>query len=43
MVKSYGFKPMMWSDMFFRMATTKKKDYDTDVVFGKDITKRIPV
>jgi hexosaminidase len=42
MAKGYGFKPMMWSDMFFRMLTTKKKDYDTDVVFNKEVTDRIP-
>ncbi|NLC43158.1 MAG: beta-N-acetylhexosaminidase [Clostridiales bacterium] len=42
LAKTYGFKPMMWSDMFFRMLTTKKVDYDADVVFSKEISDKIP-
>ncbi len=45
MAKSYGFKPMMWSDMFFRLAGKGLKgleDYDTRVVISDEIRSKIP-
>ena len=42
LARDYGFKPMMWSDMFFRMLTKRKIDYDTEVVFTREITDKIP-
>ncbi len=45
MVKSYGFKPMMWSDMFFRMSANGIKDfgdYDTRTVIPNDIKQYVP-
>ena len=43
--KSYGFKPMMWSDMFFRMSAKGMKnfrDYDPRTVLPDDIGKYLP-
>lgn len=38
--KKYGFKPMMWSDMFYTLATGGH--YDTATTFNKDISSKIP-
>ncbi len=45
MAKKYGFKPMMWSDMFFRLAgknLANLEDYDSRVTFSDDIKSKIP-
>ncbi|MBQ9099524.1 MAG: beta-N-acetylhexosaminidase [Clostridia bacterium] len=45
MAQSYGFAPMMWSDMFFRMSAAGMegyKDYDVRTVLKSDIAKDIP-
>lgn len=45
MALSYGFKPMMWSDMFFRMAgegLEGYKDYDIRVEFDDNTIAKIP-
>lgn len=45
MIKSYGLKPMMWSDMFFRMygeGLPGYRDYDPRVVLPDDIATRVP-
>jgi len=38
MVKGYGFTPMMWSDMFFRMSAEPGKSYDG----GYDVRINLP-
>ena len=39
----YGLTPMMWSDMFFRVASESGNDYyHKDTVITKDIADRIP-
>ena len=43
--EKYGFKPMMWSDMFFRMAAggiDKYTDYDLRVELSPDIKQYVP-
>ena len=45
MAHSYGLKPMMWSDMFFRMSAKGMKnfaDYDMRVVLPDDIKESVP-
>ena len=45
MCESYGMKPMMWSDMFFRLAgkgLEKYRDYDLRVEFDENIRKLVP-
>ncbi len=45
MIKGYGLKPMMWSDMFFRMygeSLDGYKDYDVRVEFPADIKDKVP-
>ncbi len=45
MAKSYGFKPMMWSDMFFRLAgkgLSGYHDYDIRVQLPDDICSLVP-
>ena len=45
MAKGYGFKPMMWSDMFFRMSAkgiTNFEDFDPRTVLPYDIGKYLP-
>ena len=44
-VETYGLKPMMWSDMFFRMAGKDIpgfKDYDERVEFTDKTLKKVP-
>ena len=41
-VKKYGLKPMMWSDMFFKLASKTGKYRDTECVIPKDILEKIP-
>lgn len=38
LVKKYGFKPMMWSDMFFKMGF---HDYDTNIKLPKQIIDKV--
>jgi len=43
--RKYGFEPMMWSDMFFRLAGRKLEnytDYDVRVEITPEITKYVP-
>ncbi len=47
MAQSYGFTPMMWSDMFFRMAGENQglknyRDYDPRVQLPENIADRLP-
>ena len=45
MVLSYGLDPMMWSDMFFRMAGDNLpgfEDFDTRVTFPEDYKEKTP-
>ena len=45
MAKSYGFRPMMWSDMFFRMSAKGMEDfedYDVRTVLPADIGRHLP-
>lgn len=45
MARSYGFTPMMWSDMFFRLAgkgLEGYKDYDLRVEFTEEVAERVP-
>lgn len=39
--KKYGFKPLIWSDMFFRLAT-KGQYYCTDAVIDEKVTSLVP-
>ena len=45
-VRSYGLEPMMWSDMFFRLAAGGKipgyRDYDVRVTMTEEIAKNVP-
>ena len=38
----YGFKPMMWSDMFFRLASKKGQYYDFEAKMPENISELIP-
>ena len=45
MAQGYGFTPMMWSDMFFRMAggdLPNYRDYDPRVVLPENTADRLP-
>ena len=45
MARSYGFEPMMWSDMFFHLAgknLTGYRDYDPRVEFTDEILSLVP-
>jgi len=37
-----GLKPMIWSDMFFKMGSRRYGDYPSDAVTPEDVVKRIP-
>jgi len=37
-----GLKPMIWSDMFFRMASARADSYPGDAVTPKDVIEKIP-
>lgn len=41
-VEKYGFKPMMWSDMFFRLGSETDDYYDGDAVMPDNIGELIP-
>lgn len=38
----YGFRPMMWSDMFFKIGSKKHIYYDPDAQFPDNISQMIP-
>ncbi len=40
--KKYDFEPMMWSDMFFRLASKNNAYYDWDSVLPENIAELIP-
>ncbi len=40
--KKYGFKPMMWSDMFFKIGSKKRDYYDLDTKIPKWLPDKIP-
>jgi len=41
--KKYGFKPMMWSDMFYELsAKDGKRAYDTSIEITEDTVRRVP-
>jgi len=45
MMKGYGLKPMMWSDMFFRLAAGNMEgfqDYDVRVELDESISEKVP-
>lgn len=38
----YGFRPIMWSDMFFRLGSKKNDYYDPEAVVPQEIIDRMP-
>jgi hypothetical protein len=40
--KKYGLKPMIWSDMFFRMGSKNMDYYDKNCIIPDDVKKHIP-
>ncbi len=40
--EGHGVKPMIWSDMYFRMGSKTMHYYDKDCVIPKDVAKSIP-
>lgn len=40
--KTYGFEPMMWSDLFFRLGSKTHAYYDVDADIPADLSKKIP-
>ena len=42
LAEKYGFEPMMWSDMFFRMGSEKKIYYDPEAKIPADISAMLP-
>ncbi len=40
--KKYGFKPMIWSDMFFKIGSEKRDYYDLDTKIPKWLHDKIP-
>ncbi|MBQ8495906.1 MAG: beta-N-acetylhexosaminidase [Clostridia bacterium] len=40
--KKYGYEPMMWNDMFFRLANGGDYYVDTPLDFSKEITEKVP-
>ena len=40
--KKYNMEPMMWNDMFFRLASKTNSYYDPQVDISRDIVDRIP-
>ncbi len=39
---NHGLKPMIWSDMYFRMGSRNGDYYDKDTVIPEDVKKKIP-
>lgn len=42
LTEKYNFKPMIWSDMYFRLASSSGQYYDIDVEFDDFIKKLVP-
>ena len=42
MADKYGFEPMMWSDMFFRLTSETGDYYDMNAVVSEDVRRKIP-
>ncbi len=40
--RKYGYEPMMWNDMFFRLANNGNYYVDTPLYFGQEITEKVP-
>ena len=40
--QSYGYAPMMWSDMFFRIGSKTSNYYDLDVTFPDELKENMP-
>ena len=40
--KKYGYEPMMWNDMFFRLANKGEYYVDAPLEFSKEITDKVP-
>ena len=40
--EKYGFEPMMWSDMFFKIGSKKRDYYDLNTQIPDDLHKKIP-
>ena len=40
--QEYGFKPMMWSDMFFRLGSSQGEYYDFDAKIPAGLSAKIP-
>lgn len=40
--KKYGYRPMMWSDMFFSMASSTSIIYDPDANITQEIIEKVP-
>ncbi len=40
--KKYGFEPMMWSDMFFKLGSKNHEYYDTEAHISPEIAAMIP-
>ena len=40
--RKYGFEPMMWADMFFRLANNGEYYVDTPLDFSHEITEKVP-
>lgn len=40
--KKHGMHPIMWSDMFFRLASVTDEYYDPDVSFPESVKKNVP-
>lgn len=40
--RKYGYEPMMWSDMFFRMASPTNAYYDMNVSIPEEVKSKVP-
>ena len=40
--EKYGFKPMIWSDMYFRIGSKNNDYYDPETVIPEEVVKQIP-
>ena len=40
--EKYGFKPMIWSDMYFRIGSKNNDYYDKETVIPEEVIKQIP-
>jgi len=40
--RKYGYEPMMWSDMFFRLGNKGEYYLDEPIKFSKEITEKVP-